>query len=81
MSHKGSKFLQSSSTFSETQVLKSKYLIPILESYNNLILKSNKIEIKESQKYMIPNNNNKFYMFVTNKYDTTNNKNDNFQKF
>jgi len=76
MSNKGSKFLQSSSTFSETQVLKSKYLIPILESYNNLILKSKKIEIKESQKYMIPNNNNKFYMFVTNKQDTTNNKND-----
>jgi len=80
MSHKGSKFLQSSSTFSETQVLKSKYLIPILESYNNLILKSNKIEIKESQKYMIPNNNNKFYLFVTNKQDTTNNKNDNKYK-
>lgn len=80
MSNKGSKFLQSSSTFSETQVLKSKYLIPILESYNNLILKSKKIEIKESQKYMIPNNNNKFYLFVTNKQDTTNNKNDNKYK-
>jgi hypothetical protein len=80
MSNKGSKFLQSSSAFSETQVLKSKYLIPILESYNNLILKSNKIEIKESQKYMIPNNNNKFYLFITNKYDTTNNKNDNKYK-
>ena len=77
---KCSKFLQSSSTFSETQVLKSKYLIPILESYNNLILTSNKIEIKESQKYMIPNNNNKFYMFITNKHDTTNNKNDNKYK-
>lgn len=80
MSNKNSKFLQSSSTFSETQLLKTKYLIPILESYNNFILKSNKIEIKESQKYMIPNNNNKFYMFVTNKQDTTNNKNDNKYK-
>lgn len=71
-----SKFLQSSSTFSESKLLKSKYLIPILESYNNLILLSNKIDIKEVQKYMIPNNNNKFYLFITNKNDTTNNKND-----
>jgi hypothetical protein len=77
---KSSKFLQSSSNFSETQLLKSKYLIPILESYNNLILKSKKIEIKESQKYMIPNNNNKFYLFITNKQNTTNNKNDNKYK-
>jgi len=76
MSNKSSKFLKSSSTFSETQLLKSKYLIPILESYNNSILESNKIKIKESQQYMVPNNNNKFYMFVTNKQDTTNNKND-----
>lgn len=80
MTSKGSKFLQSSSNFSETQVLKSKYLVPILESYNNLILKSNKIEIQESNKFMILNNNNKFYMFVTNKCDTTNNKNDNKYK-
>lgn len=80
MSNKGSRFLQSSSAFSETHLLKSKYLVPILESYNNFILKSNKIEIKESRKYIIPNNNNKFYMFVTNKYDTTNNKNDNKYK-
>jgi len=76
MSTKDSKFLQSSSTFSESQVLKSKYLIPILESYNNIIIKSNKIQIKDPRKYMIPNNNNKFYMFVTNKKDTTGNKND-----
>ena len=70
------KFLQSSSTFSETQLLKSKYLIPILESYNNLILESDKIDIKNTKKYMVPNNNNKFYLFITNKIDTTNNKND-----
>lgn len=73
-----SKFLQSSSSFSETSILKSKYLVPILESYNNLILKQkvDKIDIKEVEKFMIPNNNNKYYMFVTNKFDTTNNKND-----
>jgi hypothetical protein len=42
-----SKFLKSSSSFSETHILKSKYLVPILESYNNLILKQkvNKIFI------------------------------------
>ena len=70
-----SKFLQSSSSFSETNVLKS-ILKPILEKYNNFIYNFNNIYIKNDNKYMIFNNNIKYYLFIINKFSITKNSSD-----
>ena len=67
-----SKFLQSSCNYSEIHLFKSKILRPILESYNEYILKS-KINNFGDKYYMIPNNNKKFYMLITNKIEINSN--------
>jgi len=62
-----SKFINSSVNYSETDVLKSKYLSSILELYNQYILTSTKSLVDHNIKYIIPNNNNKYYLFIINK--------------
>jgi hypothetical protein len=66
-----SKFIASSVNYSETNVLKSKYLSNILELYNQEILSESKKLINNVQKYIIPNNNNKYYLLIVNKNDIT----------
>ena len=67
-----SKFLTSSVNYSETNVL-LKYLSPILESYNQEILFETKKLVNKQYEYIIPNNNNKYYLFIVNKNDITSN--------
>jgi hypothetical protein len=65
-----SKFLTSSANYSETNIL-LKYLSPILESYNKeVIFESKKLSNKQYE-FIIPNNNNKYYLFIINKTDIT----------
>jgi hypothetical protein len=66
-----SKFITSSVNYSETNVLKSKYLSNILELYNQEILAESKKLVDNVQKYIIPNNNNKYYLLIMNKNDIT----------
>lgn len=68
-----SKFIASSVNYSETNVLKSKYLSNILELYNQEILFESKKLVNNVQKYIIPNNNNKYYLLIVNKNDITSN--------
>jgi hypothetical protein len=68
---KMSKFIASSVNYSETDVLKSKYLSNILELYNRCILSSTKSLINKGQQYIIPNNNKKYYLLIVNKNDIT----------
>lgn len=69
-------FISKSVNYSQTDLLKSKILLPLLSSYNNLILKQNiedastfcfDINTGVSNDYIIPNNNKKFYLLITNK--------------
>lgn len=66
-----SKFITSSVNYSETHVLKAKYLSSILELYNHAILSESKKLLQNDQTYIIPNNNNKYYLFIMNKSDIT----------
>ena len=66
-----SKFIASSVDYSETNVLKSKYLSNMLELYNQEILSESKKLVNNVQKYIIPNNNNKYYLLIVNKNDIT----------
>lgn len=68
-----SKFIASSVNYSETNMLKTKYLCNILELYNQEILLESKKLIDNTQKYIIPNNNNKYYLLILNKNDITHN--------
>ena len=68
-----SKFISSSVNYSETNLLKSKYLSNILELYNQEILSESKKLVDNVQKYIIPNNNNKYYLLIVNKNDVTSN--------
>lgn len=65
-----SKFLTSSANYSETHVL-LKHLSPILESYNQEIIFETKKLVNKQYEYIIPNNNNKYYLFIINKNDIT----------
>ena len=77
-----SKFIASSVNYSETNVLKSKYLSNILELYNQEILSESKKLVNNVQKYIIPNNNNKYYLLIVNKNDITpNNVNTKYKIF
>lgn len=77
-----SKFIASSVNYSETNVLKSKYLSNILELYNQEILSESKKLVNNVQKYIIPNNNNKYYLLIVNKNDiTANNVNTKYKIF
>lgn len=62
-----SKFVKNSVNFSEINLLKKSSLVPILEAYNEKILKSNGTQIYESNSFFIPNNNKKYYLLITNK--------------
>lgn len=62
-----SSFIKNSCNFSEINVLKKSILVPILQEYNECILKLNKVTINESKSFFIPNNNKKFYLLITNK--------------
>jgi hypothetical protein len=68
-----SKFIASSVNYSETNLLKSKYLSNILELYNQEIISESKTLVDTAQKYIIPNNNNKYYLLIVNKQNITNN--------
>ena len=69
--NKMSKFIATSVNYSETNVLKSKYLSNILELYNKEIISESKTLVNNEQKYIIPNNNNKYYLLIVNKNDIT----------
>jgi hypothetical protein len=66
-----SKFITNSANYSESMLIKSKILKPILEKYNESILYSKAITntLDISSKIFIPNNNNKYFLFVLNKSD------------
>ena len=72
---KQNNFLTNSSTFSESHFLKSKLLKPILESYNKLIAiyKSTFVDQMNFVRF-IPNNGNKYYLFITDKSNVTNDR-------
>jgi hypothetical protein len=75
-----SKFINSAVNYSETDVLKSKYLSSILELYNQYILTSTKSRVEHNIKYIIPNNNKKYYLFIINKNAiTANNMNSKYK--
>lgn len=64
-----SKFLKNSVNYSETNLIKNKILKPLLEKYNSFLLNnSNKNTIFiDTKTFLVPNNNNKYYCFITNK--------------
>ena len=77
-----SKFIASSVNYSETNLLKTKYLSNILELYNQEIISEYKTLVDNVQKYIIPNNNNKYYLLIVNKQDiTANNINNKYKIF
>jgi hypothetical protein len=66
-----SKFIATSVNYSETNVLKSKYLSNILELYNQEIISEPRTLVNNTQKYIIPNNDSKYYLLIVNKNDIT----------
>jgi hypothetical protein len=71
-----SKFITNSANYSETNLVKTKFLKPILEQYNLAILNFCKNSFTNSvdTEMFIPNNNKKYYMFVMNKKDISDSK-------
>lgn len=66
-----SRFINSAVNYSETNVLKMKHLSNILKLYNEYILLNNSKNIIDNVKYIIPNNNVKYYLLIMNKSDIT----------
>ena len=67
-----SKFIESSVNYSECNILKLKLLKPLLIKFNEHLININKDSFKtsdivNSDKIIIPNNNIKYYVFITNK--------------
>jgi hypothetical protein len=65
-----SKFINNCVSYSESNVLKIKLLKPLLTNFNEHLVNINKNSFKNSintQEYIIPNNNIKYYLFITNK--------------
>lgn len=68
-------FINNSVNYSQTSLLKTSILSPLLENYNNFLLKSKNSNITLNQDvntgisydFIIPNNNNKYYLLVTKK--------------
>lgn len=67
-------FINKSVNYSQSNLLKTKLLAPILNSYNDFLLKNNNktsinIDINSgiSLDYLIPNNNKKYYLLITKK--------------
>jgi hypothetical protein len=60
-------FINKSVNYAQTVLLKTKFLAPLLESYNNNI-KQNVDDIDLCLKYhIVPNNNQKYYLYITKK--------------
>lgn len=70
---KNKNFLNNASNYSEVDYLKINLLKPNLELYNNYYksIQNNKNIFFEEEKYVIPNNNIKYYLFVVNKQNIT----------
>ena len=67
-------FINKSVNYSQTDLLKSKYLIANLNSFNDFLLKKDNktslnvdIDTGITLDYIIPNNNKKFFLFITKK--------------
>lgn len=60
-------FINKSVNYAQTVLLKTKFLAPILKEYNNIIKKYiNNIDIC-LRYHIVPNNNQKYYLFITKK--------------
>lgn len=70
-----SRFINSSANYSETNVLKSKLLYPILEQFNEYtsLAKSSKSNFSIPVQYIIPNNQIKYFLLIVNKNAITSN--------
>jgi len=76
-----SKFILNSSNYSESNLLKSKLLRPILERYNEILIKGNNknfLNSFDTQKF-VGNNNNKYYLFITDKSKFSGDKKSNYK--
>ena len=76
-----SKFINSCVNYSESNVLKIKLLKPLLNTFNKHLVNINSGSFKNSSvvsdiQFLIPNNNIKYYLFITNKNNITNNLKD-----
>lgn len=68
-------FINNSVNYSQTMLLKTSILSPLLKDYNNFLLKSKNSDFTLNQDvntgisydFIIPNNNNKYYLLVTRK--------------
>ena len=68
-------FLNNSVNYSQTALLKSSVLAPLLKNYNEFLLQSKGSSVVLNQDvntgisydYIIPNNNKKYYLLVTKK--------------
>lgn len=65
-------FLKQSAEYSQTESFKHSLLAPLLKTYNEYLLSSNTQMPIKSESYLIPNNNQKFYLLVTVKNSTCN---------
>lgn len=60
-------FINKSVNFSQTVLLKTSLLAPLLEAYNRHVATAEQGPLNPIHNILIPNNNKKFYMFVTTK--------------
>ena len=72
-----SKFINSCVNYSESDVLKTKLLKPLLIKFNEHLVNINSDSFKNSnvvseKQFLIPNNNIKYYLFITNKRNISN---------
>ena len=66
-------FLNTSLNYSEVNQFKKEVLKPILQSCNESNKKSlSKANVFDKDKYLVPNNNNKYYLLVCNKSNSNN---------
>lgn len=70
-----SKFINSSANYSETSLLKNKFLRSIINDYNDSISNNVKntsiLNFTNESKFVIPNNGRKYYLLIVNKNDLT----------
>jgi hypothetical protein len=63
-------FINKSVNYSQTALLKTELLVPLLELYNNHLLntKTDKtFSLNNTSNFIIPNNNKKYYLLITKK--------------
>jgi hypothetical protein len=68
-------FINKSVNYSQIELLKTKVLKDILSEYNRHIYKMNSSKFNQ-QSFIVPNNNNKFYLLIT--HNSKINKTDNY---